>query len=329
MSRVSLTPKRPPPSSVVDPSKSAVPRWRHSVRGGLRLLRETVERYSRNGGSMLGGALAFYSALSAAPLLVIAVALAQQLVGLKAASGVLFEELRVPLGDDGAALVSRLMQQSEQTQGGALATLLGVLFLLYGASRLFMQVQRALNLIWGVRVRPHDAWTGWARGLVFKRLLSFAMVLLSGLLLALQLTSKTALTALGIWLAAPPFVPLLQLLEFLVSTAMLALLLATMYRVLPDVKIAWRDVWIGALCTAVLYTGSTFGLGLYLNYVGAVSAYGAAGAVVLLLLWFHYTAQVFFLGAEFTGVWARHHGHGIEPEDHAVRVVVDPRFSQP
>ena len=298
--------------------------WKSRLRTLYRFFSEVYERFDVDGGSFLGAALAFHALMSVAPLLVVAVAVAGTIFGEEAARGELFSRLEEPLGVEGAALVSRLMEQTYAQQSSGTVALLSVGFLFFAASRLFIKVQESLNHIWGVRVEIDIGLTPATRALAKKRLLSFLMVLISGLLFGLQLLAKALLSGLNHNIQRLiPVGAFGHLTEFAFSTALLALIFASLFRIMPDVRIARRDIWIGALFTALLVSTLSLPVSWYLAYLGTSSTYGAAGSVVLLLLWFYYISLAFLFGAEFISVWAQRHGREVEPESYAMRVVRD------
>lgn len=268
------------------------------------------------GGVLFSAAIAFYAMLSAAPLLVIAVAIAGQWFGQEAAQGELIRRLKEPLGADAAILVSRLLQQTDEAEkGGWAASLLSGAVILFGASRLFAQLQDALNFIWGVQIRTGRGIRKAAGLLMRKRLLSFLMVVASGLMLGVVLLANTALSAVHSALGElVAFSEVWRVMEFSVSLGVLGFMCALTFQLLPDVRLAWRDVWLGAFVTAFLLSAGTLLISLYLGYVSPSSTYGAAGSMVLLLLWVYYSAHIFFFGAVFTREWAHEYGRGVRPE---------------
>lgn len=274
----------------------------------------------------MGGAVAFFAILSAAPLVVVAVAIAGVVFGEEAARGELRFQIRTTLGQESGDVLLGLLTSSYNPKAGAFASLVSLVILFYGASRVFVMLRLGLNLIWGVRVKPHRQLKKAAATLARKRLVSLGMVVLCGLLLLIVLSVKTGVSAVDKWLGEG-----LQIswawrgLETTASFGVLTVLFASMYKVLPDVRLAWRDVWFGSLLTSALMSAGIFLIGLYLGTVGPSSTYGAAGSFVLVLFWVYYSGQIFFLGAAFTEVWARRFGRGVVPEPHAERMAVSPK----
>ena len=284
------------------------------------LLKEAASEFSDDHASRLGAALAYYTVFSLAPLLVIALFVVGLIWGGQAESAraSVVQQMQELAGPDGAELIRTMLDSTRPGAGGTVATVLSVVALVFGATGVFAQLQGALNVIWDVRRRPG----GGLKGFATTRLLSFGMVIAVGFLLLVSLVISAMLSALDALLTGVTPVAhfFYQLLNLAVSLGVITLLFALIYRYLPDVEIAWRDVWVGSFVTAVLFTLGKFGIGLYLGNSGTASAYGAAGALVVLLLWVYYSAQILFFGAELTQVYARHYGERIRPSPHAVRV---------
>jgi membrane protein len=275
-----------------------------------KLIKDTVSNWNDHGASTQSAALAFYTIFSLAPLLLVVIALAGRVFGADAVRGRIFDEFRGWMGPQGAAFIQVILQSAAKKATSKLAAALGTATLIFGASGVFIQLQEALNAVWGVTPRPGAVITTLLR----KRLLSFAVVLGIGFLLMVSLLVSTALTALGDYLEThfSLSAKLLQGANLLVSFCIVALLFALIYRLLPDVKLAWRDVFLGAAFTSVLFGVGKTVIGFYLGRTGAASAYGAAGSLVMILSWVYYSALVFLLGAEFTRVYCEEF-HGVVP----------------
>ncbi len=283
------------------------------IRAIWDLLKETGQRWWQDEAPRLGAALAFYTMLSLAPLLVVVTAVAGLVFGREAVQGGLVEQMRGLAGQQGAEVIQMLMANAyRQTGTGILATVVGVIMLLVGATGVFSELQDILNTIWGVKKSA----TGGLWGAIRDRFLSFSMVLGVAFLLLVSLVISTALAALGQLGAGlgPVLAEVLRVLHLLVSIALLSLLFALMFRFLPDVKIAWGDVWVGALVTAVLFSIGKYLIGLYLGSSSIGSAYGAAGSFAVFFVWVYYSAQIFIFGAEFTQVYANRLGSRLQPE---------------
>lgn len=280
------------------PARYAVEAW--------TILKTAAWEFVEDKASQLGAALAFYSILSLAPLLVLAIAVAGFFFGEEAARGGLATQMESTVGAEGAKAIESMLENAHQPEFGSLAALFGLILLLVGASGVFGQLQTAMNAIW--EVEPSKGSSVWV---FFKsRFLSFTLVLGTGFLLLISLVLSAVIAGAsqylsGIW---PHLEPLWHVANELVSFFVVMLLFAMIFKFLPDTTVAWRDVWIGAATTAVLFTFGKFLIGLYLGKSSVGSAYGAAGSLVVLLVWIYYSAQILFFGAELTQVYARRHG---------------------
>ena len=278
-------------------------RWR-------KLIIDTVTCWNDHDASTQSAALAFYTMFSLAPLLLVIIALAGRAFGPTAVRGEIQAEFQDWMGKDAASFVQNILRTAAERQTNRLARILGGLTLVFGASGVFVQLQQSLNRIWGVVPKPGAV----LKSLLRKRMLSFAVVLCIGFLLVVSLLLSTALVALGDYLERRFQLPvkLLHVSNILVSFVLVTLLFALIYRLLPDVRLRWRDVFLGAIVTSVLFGVGKTMIGFYLGRTGAASAYGAAGSLVMILSWVYYSALVFLLGAEFTRVYS-HEFHGVEP----------------
>jgi membrane protein len=302
-------------------------RWAWARPGAFwGLLRTTVHEWSEDKVPRLGAALAFYSVLSIAPLLLIAIAVAAMVFGREAASGQLVTQMRGMVGPEGAKAIQEMLANNQKPGVGSIAAIIGFATLLFAASGVFGQLQDAMNTIWEVQPKPGRGILGTIRD----RFLSFAMVLGSGFLLLVSLLLSTAVAAtfqfaVGL---APGLKPLLQVGDTVVSAVVVTLLFALIFKLLPDAKIAWRDVWVGAILTTILFIAGKALIGLYLGQSSYASAYGAAGSLVVLLVWIYYSSQILFFGAEFTQVYANRYGSRIEPAADAEPVTAEARAEQ-
>ncbi|HEY2800148.1 MAG TPA: YihY/virulence factor BrkB family protein [Chthoniobacterales bacterium] len=270
-------------------------------------------------------ALAYYSIFAMAPLVIIAISVAGLIFGEEAARGQIYQQLTWLLGAKGAAEIQTLIQASSDTSKSLIATAIGVFTLLIGASGVFGQLKDALNSIWGVMLKPG----GGIKATLKEYLLSFSMVLGGGFLLIISLLLSAVLQALNNfmigYLPIPSFVaPLTVLVSFVIIVSLFALI----FKVLPDVEIGWEDVWIGATVTGLLFTIGKFLISLYLGTSSIASSFGAAGALILILVWVYYSTTIFLLGAEFTKVYASRFGSGICPSQNAQFVSVAMRHEQ-
>jgi membrane protein len=278
-------------------------RWR-------RLIIDTVTSWNDHDASTQSAALAFYTMFSLAPLLIVIIALVGTAFGPTAVRGEIQAEFQGWMGKDAASLVQSILRTAAEPKTNRLAGVLGILTLIFGASGVFVQLQQSLNRIWGVVPKPGAV----LKSLLRKRILSFAVVLCIGFLLVVSLLLSTALTALGEYLERRFQLPvkLLHVSNILASFILVTLLFALIYRLLPDVRLRWRDVFLGAVVTSILFGVGKTMIGFYLGRTGAASAYGAAGSLVMILSWVYYSALVFLLGAEFTRVYC-HELHHAEP----------------
>jgi membrane protein len=220
-----------------------------------------------------------------------------------------------------------MVQSAAQNRStGVMATILGTAALLFGATGVFGELQDSLNTIWEVKPKPGRGW----RGLVQDRLLSVGMVLAVAFLLVVSLVVSATLAAVGTFVGGyvGALAPVWHAIDVLVSVAVLTALFAAIFKWLPDVHIAWRDVWIGAAVTAILFTLGKLLIGLYLGRSSVTSVYGAAGSLVILLLWVYYSAQILFFGAELTQVWANQYGSRVVPAANAEPVTEEARAQQ-
>jgi len=271
------------------------------------LVRKSVSAWIDDYAPSMGAALAYYTMFSIAPTLVIIIAIAGFFFGQDAASGQLYAQIAGLIGDDGAHAVQGLVQSASSRKDGILATLIGLVVLVIGATTVFAELQSDLDRIWKA---PAAKKTEGLWALIRSRVLSLGLVVSMGFVMLVSLAISAALSALGSWWGGlfGELEWLLELVNFLVSFAVITLMFALMYKILPRVKIAWHDVWIGAAVTAALFTVGKLLVGLYLGKASVASGFGAAGSLVVLLVWVYYSAQIFLLGAEFTWTYAHEFG---------------------
>jgi membrane protein len=281
----------------------------------LGLLRATAKAWSEDKALRLSAALAYYSIFSIAPLLVITIAIAGFALGKEAAAGQLYETMSGYVGSKAATGLESMVESASKPKAGVIATIVGSITLLLGASGVLGQLKDALNTIWKVRIKKGAGWKYMLRS----RFLNFGMVLVIGLLLLVSLVLTSWLAALDQSLHSMLSLPawIWTILTVFLSMGVSTALFAMLFKILPDARIQWRDVWVGAAITAVLFEIGKTALGWYLGREGADDAYGAAGAVVLLILWVYYSSGILLFGAEFTQTYAVARGHAIEPAPHA------------
>ena len=286
------------------------PKWSNTV----TLFQETFTKWTDDKGPRMGAALAFYAVFSIPPIMMIALGLLNFIYSRDVLDR-LHSQLASLLGDEAATTFLSAVQLKELNNGGV-AALIGIAILFTTASGVFIELQDALNTIWGVRPGEKGL-----KGLLKGRLVSCIMVLgISGLLLV-SLTLTATISALSerisAWIPGGQFAG--YLLDLAVSLSVITLLFAMIFKILPAARIRWRDVWLGAAVTALLFTIGKLAIGIYIGKAHIGSGYGVAGSIVILLTWVYYSAQIMFFGAEFTNVWARRHGSQAAPEKNAVR----------
>jgi membrane protein len=282
------------------------------------LVTQSFADWREDNASRLSAALAYYTIFSIPPLLIIAIAIAAQLFDRAAVQQQVINQIGGLIGDAGAEVVESILDNSDEPGETAVAAIISVFTLLLGASGVFGELHNALNAIWEVQAKPgRGIW-----GTIKDRFFSFTLVLGVGFLLLVSLIISAGLAAVNEFISGvmPGLVILAQVINFLVSFGVVTLLFGLIYKVVPDVKIAWRDVWVGALVTAFLFTVGKFAIGLYLGNSAPGSTYGAAGSLIVLLLWVYYSAQILFFGAEFTQVYANRFGSRIVADEDAVAI---------
>lgn len=291
----------------------------HWLRSWWPLLNEAYNDWSEDRALRFSAALAYYSIFSMAPLVIIAISAAGLFFGAEAARGEIFQQIERLIGPKAAVEIQTLIQASSDKPKSLLATTIGLATLIVGASGVFAQLKDSLNTIWGVRLKK----SAGVMVMIKDYVLSFSIVIAIGFLLIISLLFSAGLQAVSTYMKGiiplPPFAaPLAELTSF----ALLTVLFALIYKVLPDVKIGWRDVWMGAVFTSIFFAIGKFLIGLYLGTSSVASSFGAAGALILILTWVYYSTTIFLFGAEFTKVYAREFGCGIVPTGHA-KIVTD------
>ncbi len=282
------------------------------------ILLEIVNKWSDDKAPKLGAALSYYTVFSLAPLLVITIAVVGIIFGQDAAQGKIVEEIQSLVGKEGATVIQTAIKNSSNLESGIIATVIGFVTLIISATVTFVELQDSLNMIWKVKSKPGQAILEFLR----TRLISFSMIVAIGFLLLVSLLVSTAIRALsnymGEFLSFP--IPLIAILNFLLSMFIIFVMFSLIYKVLPDVNLSWKDVRMGALVTTILFVIGKYLIGLYLGSSTIGSTYGAAGSLAIVLVWIYYSSQILFLGAEFTYVYATKFGSGIKPSPHAVKV---------
>jgi membrane protein len=276
------------------------------IRATWEMVRAAAADWVEDKAAQMGAALAFYSVLSLAPLVVIALAIVALFVDADAAAGQFLSQVESMVGADGAQAIAGMLENADQPQTGTVAAILGIATLLFGASGVFGQLQEAMNTIWDVPAKQG----GGIWKMIRSRFLSFAMVLGTGFLLLVSLMLSALIAGVGQQVGQwwPGLEAISHLANETATFLVMTLLFALIFKLLPDAKVRWRDVWVGALLTAVLFTLGKWLIGLYLGKSAVGSAYGAAGSLVVLLVWIYYSSQILFFGAELTHAMAERRG---------------------
>lgn len=271
----------------------------------LNVIKLAFQDFGKDHASTLGAALAYYAIFSVGPLLIVVIFIVGAIFGEAAARGEVLNTIKSYIGDDGAKTIQSLIENAHRPGAGTLASIVGIIGLLFGAMGIFGQLKNALNLIWEV---PQQQ--GGILNMVFTNLLTFLMVLISVAVLMLSLVANAGLTALGPLVSdqVPGGSFLWQLVTYGVTLALFTLTFAITFRVLPDLVISWKDVWLGSFITALLFMLGQVGIGIYIGLTNVGSTFGAASSLVVLLVWIFYSAQIVLLGAEITQVYANNYG---------------------
>src|SRR5688572_4663176 len=325
-------PASPPPSSRTGADAATPPRVRKRAERGERnpdapwgerlrnlgtVLKETGVQWSDDEASRLAASLSLYTLLSIAPLLVIAVAVAGMVFGEEAARGHISQEIGGIVGPQAGQAIQSLVANASQPSSGLVSSIVSIVVVLFGASGVFGELQASLNRIWEVKPRPGRG----IRGIIRDRFFSFAMVMGVAFLLLVSLLVSAALAGATAYFKGIISFPLLwEAFNQAVSIGVTGLLFALIFKLVPDIKIAWRDVWVGGLVTALLFAIGRTALAWYVGRSATVSPFGAAGSLVALIVWVYYSAQILFLGAEFAQVYASRYGARIVPSHNAVPI---------
>jgi len=287
----------------------------------LGMLKRTLKEFLEDDCPAMAASMSYFTVFSLAPLLVLTLMVVGVFVDPADLQGHIRDQMATLIGADGARQVDEMVLSADLTSDrGPLPTILGVLALIFGATGAFGALQSALNRVWEVKPDPRR---GGLKSFVGKRLLSLGMVGTIAFLLLVSLIVSAALSAFGDRIAGMLggiSGTVMQVAQVTVSLAVVGILFAAIFKILPDARIAWRDVRVGALFTTILFVAGKFLIGFYLSRADPGSTFGAAGALAVILIWIYYSAMIVFLGAEFTQVWSSERGRGIEPEEGAVRV---------
>jgi membrane protein len=290
--------------------------------GVIGLLKQTVKDFLEDDCMDSAAALSYYTIFSLPALLVLILTIISAVMDPSDVRGGLEGQLQSLMGPSAGEQIRSIIQQAEQKPGsGLIPTILGIAGLLFGATGAVGQLQKALNRAWNVEPDPTQ---GGVKNFLLKRVFSLGMILVIAFFLLVSLVLSAALTGMGDrvngFLPSGLSGPLLEVLNMVISLTVITLLFAALFKVMPDAKISWRSVWVGAGFTALLFVIGKFAIGFYLGQSNPGQAYGAAGSLAVLLLWVYYSSLILLFGAEFTETWAERRGQGIEPESGAVRV---------
>lgn len=285
------------------------------AKGFVRIIKKTAAEWQKDNAAQAAAALAFYTIFSLAPLLIIATGVAGIIFGNEVAQGELLGQIRRVAGPQAARLGHDAVENLSSGTKDVWGTIIGAVALFVGATTVFAQLHGALNKMWGIRPKPGRN----ILNLVRTRLIAFVMVLVVGLLLLALLVLSAVLSAAGKYVTqyTGGLRLAMQAADVLLSLGIVTLLFAAIFRYLPDARVRWRDVWVGAVLTAFLFTLGKVLLGIYFAYTTLASVYGAAGSLVILLLWVYFSAQILFFGAEFTYVYASQRGTPVQPARYA------------
>ena len=283
------------------------------------LVKESFKEWMDDEPFDLSAIVAYYSIFSLPALLIIIITIAGAAFGQEAVQGKIAEQIGSMMGKEAGTAIQTMIAEASKKQNSTIATIIGIATLLFGATGVFSALQKSLNKIWEVKPDPKK---GGIKKLILDRSASFGLIIVIGFLLLISLVLTSLLAILSEWIQSklPDFLLyIFYVLNFAVTFGIIMLVFAMIYKILPDAKIKWKSVWIGASVTAFLFVLGKFALGFYFSKADPGSAYGAAGSVILILLWVSYSCLILFFGAEFTQVYARKFIHDIEPSDHAIR----------
>ena len=292
---------------------------RMRIRDTLGLLKNAFVGFWKDECPRMAAALSYYTVFSLPPFLILLIAIAATVLDPKDIQGAILAQMKSLLGDQAALQVRAMMENADRPgSGSTLASVFSIGALLFGATGVFLNLQTALNDAWQVEPDPKK---GGVKNFLIKRVFSFGLILAIVFVMLVSLALTALLTALGNYVGSGLPESVLLVLNFLFSFAIVTLLFAAMYKYLPDARIAWRDVWVGAIVTALLFDLGKFLLGFYLGKNDPGDVFGAAGSLALILIWIYYASMIVLFGAEFTEAWAEERGAGIKPKHGATRVV--------
>lgn len=275
------------------------------------LTRDTVDGFIEDGALSRGASIAYFTLFSIAPVLLVVVAIAGLVFGQDAAEGAIVDQVSAMMGRDTAQALQAMVESAAQPREGIIASVIGIVVLIVATTGVFGEVQTAMNEIWKATPARRSTLTRLVRA----RLASLGLVVTAGFLLTVSLATSAALAGFSTYLRAvfPAAETVLNVIDLVVSALLIAGLFAAMFKVLPDAPITWRDVGIGALVSTVLFEGGKYAIAFYVGQSNVASSYGAAGALIVLLVWIYYSAQIFLVGAEFSKAFAHRYGSHANP----------------
>ncbi len=288
-----------------------------SFKGSWKVLKKTFTGFNEDNVLKLSGALAYYTVFSMGPLLIVIISILGFFLGQEAVEGKVYGTLNSFMGSDAASQLQQIIRNAAVSDRGAFAATIGVITLVIGATTVFAEIQDSINTIWGIKPKPKR---GWLR-MIINRLLSFSVIISLGFILLVSLVVTTLIDGFsqGLQQQFPDVaITVFYIANYIISVAVISLIFAVIYKVLPDAKIQWKDVWPGSIAAAVLFLAGKFGVSFYISQTEVGSTFGAAGSLVILLLWTYFSAVVLYIGAEFTKAYSMVYGSEIHPAEYAV-----------
>jgi len=289
------------------------------LRSILGIWKDSFKGFSENKIPKLGASLAYYTVFSLGPLLIVIIFLCSVFLGREAVEGAVYDQIKGFVGDDAAHQIENIIRNASITGKGPFAAIIGIFTLLLGATTVFGEIQDSINQIWGIKAKPKKNWLH----LIKNRLLSFGIIGSLGFLLLVSLSISALLDVLNNKLRSvlPDItVIIFYIINLLITLGVTTLLFAVIFKVLPDARIKWKQVWPGALVTAILFMAGKFAISFYISRANIGNTYGAAGSLVVLLVWVYYSSFILYFGAVFTKTYALRQGHAIQPDDYAVTI---------
>lgn len=291
--------------------------WKERIGSQATIIKKTALAWNAADPFREAAVVSYYAIFSIPALLVIIISAAGLAFGREAVSGHISAQISQIMGSETAQQVEEIVAKASETKASVLASIIGIITLILGATGVFTQLQKSLNLIWEVEAKPKKAWLKSLRD----RLFSFGLILSIGFLLLISLLISTALSAFSEWIKVylPDFMMFVfRLISFVISFGVITILFTLMFKILPDVRVRWKNVWIGAMITTLLFIAGKFALGLYFGKTNPGSTYGAAGSIILIMLWVNYSSMIVFFGAEYTKQFSIAKGEKIQPKRDAV-----------